>query len=100
MFYYSPSIFFKIFIKVNVGGLGKDDLSISTEATNKHPYQAVIIIEGEKDDEMFGKTQVNNRFYLLDYPETLDAELENGYLTLTVGYKEPVQIPDVKVNWK
>ena len=88
----------KLILKVNVAGLSKDDLSVEVLGAD-HPYTASLHIRGEKKDEIFGTFKVNNRFVSRQNPKHIDSELENGFLTLSIEFDEPIK-PEVKVNWK
>ena len=88
----------KLVLKVNVLGLGKEDIKVRVEPVD-NPNHMLLIIEGEKTDELSNNFKVNNRFYLHKQPKQVDPTVENGILTLVVEFKEPV-IPDVKINWQ
>ena len=88
----------KLILKVNVAGLSKDDLSVEVLGAD-HPYTASLHIRGEKKDEIFGAFKVNNRFVFRKNPKHIDSELENGFLTLSIEFDEPIK-PEVKANWK
>lgn len=88
----------KIFLKVNVAGLSTEDLNIEVEPAD-YPYTSLLVIRGEKEDELFGTFKVNNRFLFRKTPKNINSELENGFLTLEIEFDEPIK-PDVKINWK
>ncbi len=88
----------KLILKVNVAGLSKDDLTVEV-LDAEHPYTATLHIRGEKQDDIFGTFKVNNRFVFRKTPKQIDSQLENGFLTLSIEFDEPIK-PDVKVNWK
>ena len=88
----------KIILKINVAGLSKEDLSVDV-LDGEYPYSALLVVRGERADELFGLFKVNNKFSFRKVPKTISSELENGYLTLTIESDEPIK-PDVKVNWK
>lgn len=88
----------KIVLKVNVVGLSTEDIRVEVEPA-EYPYTSLLIIRGEREDDLFGTFKVNNRFLFRKTPKQIDSELENGFLTLTIEFDEPVK-PDVKINWK
>ncbi len=88
----------KIILKINVAGLSKEDLTIEV-LDAEYPYTASVSIRGEKEDALFGTFKVNNRFLFRKTPKQIDSQLENGFLTLSIEFDEPIK-PDVKVNWK
>ena len=89
-----------LILKVNVLGFSQDELDVSVEPMFNSRSQAVIKVQGDKYDDVFEKDMsINNRFYLANYPKKLDAKVENGYLTITIGYSEPVELPKLEVNW-
>lgn len=88
----------KLILKINVAGLSKDDLTVEV-LDAEYPYTATLHVRGEKQDDVFGTFKVNNRFVFRKTPKQIDSQLENGFLTLSIEFDEPIK-PDVKVNWK
>lgn len=87
----------KLVLKINVVGLGKDDLEIKILPTNNPDHQ-MLVVKGEREDELFGKFQINNRFYLHRQAKNIESSIDKGILTLEVEFQEPV-VPDVQVKW-
>lgn len=87
----------KMYLKVNVLGLGKDDLEIKVDST-ENPNHQILTVKGEKNDDLFGNFKVNNRFYLHKRMKTITPIIENGLLTLEIEFEEPVK-PDVVIKW-
>lgn len=88
----------KLILKVNVAGLSKEDLTVEVLDAD-YPYAASLQIRGEREDDLFGMFKVNNRFLFRKTPKQIDSELENGFLTLSIEFDEPIK-PNVKLNWK
>jgi len=88
----------RLIMKVNVLGLGKDNIKINVSPARTPNYQ-ILSVEGEHEDELFGTFKVNQRFTLYKQMDAYVASLQNGILTLEISFVEPVR-PDVKVSWK
>lgn len=88
----------KLFIKYNVLGLSKDDIKIEIEPSENSNF-SYLIVKGEKQDGDLDTTWQVSYQTPVKTPENIEASVENGILTVSLQYKEPVK-PDVKINWK
>jgi len=85
----------KILVLLNVLGVAKDDISVDVKNTSEN--KELIVINGTTKNEDFDKEFSINMSFLVGKPmETLEWDMENGFMTMTLTFKEPVK-PSVKI---
>jgi len=90
----------KIILMVNVLGVRKEDLDVKVDNDRDHQGWQIITVKGKTNNEavnrefsVFWQKRVKNSI------KKLDGVVENGVLTLTLEFNEPVK-PSVEISVK
>jgi len=81
----------KTIIIHNVVGINKEDLKVVMKLENSNK---MLDISGETKDEITGQMySINSRFKVNQNTdvESIDSEMKNGLLYITIEYKKPVE---------
>lgn len=85
----------KLFILFNALGVDEKDLTVEVKSAENN--KEMICVKGSTKDELFDKEFSVGMNFLVGRPmEQVKTSVKNGFLTLEVSFKEPVQ-PSVKV---
>lgn len=88
----------KILVLLNVLGVEKKDISVDVKSTSEN--KEMIVVNGITKNEDFDKEFSINMSFLVGKPmETLEWDMSNGFMTMTLTFKEPVK-PSVKIITK
>jgi len=88
----------KVLVLLNVLGVAKEDISVDVKSTSES--KELIVINGTTKNEDFDKEFSINMSFLVGKPmESIEWEMSNGFMTMTLSFKEPVK-PSVKIIGK